>query len=257
MEREIALSRRAFVLGVPTAISFGIVSVGEQYGAMYELVEADTLTGCILHSPSRLDYYAGIMADVARQIHSTKAQDNDPFPDARERVREYILNGVARSDKTLADRCLKLVDQMPATRHLIHGDFHTSNVFLQNSEPLLIDMDRLATGDPVIELGDIYMYYIVPGEKDGVGTDPYLGISFQLCRRFFRIFMERYLQTQDENRIREAVDKAELLGNLRRINRLWKSGTVSPGNEQELEERLGKTAQLADRIRDLRIFQEW
>ena len=44
VEREIALSRRAFVLGVPTAISFGIVSVGDRYGAMYALVDADTLS---------------------------------------------------------------------------------------------------------------------------------------------------------------------------------------------------------------------
>ena len=29
VEREIALSRKAFILGVPTAISFGIVSVGK------------------------------------------------------------------------------------------------------------------------------------------------------------------------------------------------------------------------------------
>ena len=39
VEKEIAQSRRAFVLGIPTAISFGIVSVGARYGAMYELLD--------------------------------------------------------------------------------------------------------------------------------------------------------------------------------------------------------------------------
>ena len=41
VEREIAMARKAFILGIPTAISFGIVSVGDKYGAMYELVDAE------------------------------------------------------------------------------------------------------------------------------------------------------------------------------------------------------------------------
>ena len=41
VERETTLAREAFILGVPTAISFGIVAVGERYGAMYELVDSD------------------------------------------------------------------------------------------------------------------------------------------------------------------------------------------------------------------------
>jgi hypothetical protein len=47
VEQEIALSRKAFILGIPTAISFGIVSVGKQYGAMFELVDSETVSSCI------------------------------------------------------------------------------------------------------------------------------------------------------------------------------------------------------------------
>ena len=53
VEREIALSRRALVLGIPTAISFGIVSLGDRYGAMYELLGSATLSACIAENPSR------------------------------------------------------------------------------------------------------------------------------------------------------------------------------------------------------------
>ncbi len=53
MEREIANGRKAFILGMHTAISFGIASVGDKYGAMYELVDSETITSCIVRIPVR------------------------------------------------------------------------------------------------------------------------------------------------------------------------------------------------------------
>ena len=79
--------------------------------------------------------------------------------------------GAARSDEKLAEKCMELIDAVPDTRHLIHGDFHTSNVFLQNTEALLIDMDRLAMGDPIFELGDLYLYYAIHEKDDPDSLD--------------------------------------------------------------------------------------
>ena len=73
VEREIASARRAFVLGIPTAISFGIVSVGDRYGSMYELMETETVSQCIARAPGQVDTYAKIMAQLARTIHETEA----------------------------------------------------------------------------------------------------------------------------------------------------------------------------------------
>ncbi|MCR4785398.1 MAG: phosphotransferase, partial [Lachnospiraceae bacterium] len=62
-----------------------------------------------------------------------------------ERIGAYIEDGIGREDKALSDRCKALLKTLPETDNLLHGDFHTGNVFLQRGEPLLIDMDRLAT----------------------------------------------------------------------------------------------------------------
>lgn len=251
VEREIALSRRAFVLGIPTAISFGIVSVGDRYGSMYELVDSETLSAYMLGNPSEADYYAQVMANLARTIHGTVAEDTDDFPDARDRFREYITHGIERCDKELSERCMQLIDHMPDTRHLIHGDFHTSNIFLKNTEPLLIDMDRLSVGDPVFELGDIYLYYVANGWKDPDGKDPYLDISFRECRRFFDLFMKHYLQTEEESRIRQASDQAALLGNIRLINRYFKPNEVTEESRSEVEELLHEIRRLLEGIERL------
>ena len=253
VEREIAQSRRAFVLGIPTAISFGIVSVGERYGAIYELVDSETLTNYISGNPHDLDYYAGVMADLARTIHAVEVEKDDCFPDVRERFRAYIRNGLEHSDRELAKECLRLIDSMADTRRLTHGDFHTSNVFLQNAQALLIDMDRLAVGDPIFELGDLYLYYGIHKKADPESIEPYLGISCGLCSRFFSLFMRHYLQTEDEARIRAVTDQAALLGNLRLFNRYWKAGEPTKEQQTELDGLLAEIRELLGRVDRLGI----
>ena len=255
VEREIALSRRAFVLGIPTAISFGIVSVQDRYGAMYELIGSGTMTSCIAAHPFNLEYYADAMSDLAQIIHSTSAEEEDHFPDARDRFRAYIQNGIAFSSKALAHRCLQLIDEMPETKHLIHGDFHTSNVFLQNSEPLLIDMDRLATGDPIFELGDLYLYYASEQKKDPNDPDPYFGLPYGICRRFYDLFLKHYLQTEDAERLREVGDRAALLGNLRLINRYRKKDVLSEEEKSEVDALAADVKALLHRVERLAIAQ--
>ncbi len=122
------------------------MSVGDKYGAMYELVESETLSICIARDPGQVEAYAKIMSDLAHAIHSVEVSADDGFGTAYRRVREYIEGGIGREDGTLARKCLTLLEALPETNTLLHGDFHTGNVFLQNGEPLLIDMDRLAAG---------------------------------------------------------------------------------------------------------------
>ena len=254
VEREAALCRRAFALGVPTAISFGVVSVGDRYGAMYELVDAETLSALIAANPSRISYYAKEMADLANTVHGTVAEDKDDFPEVKDRFREYIINGLKRTDSDLAGRCMKLLDDMPQTKHLIHGDFHTSNVFLHGSETLLIDMDRLAVGDPVFELGDMYLYFVSGGSKDPGGLDPYLGISYAACREFFGLFLKYYLKTEDATRIREVNDKAMLMADIRLINRYWKPGALTEETGMKVDNLTNEIKRLLDRIKCLNIM---
>lgn len=254
VEREIAQSRRAFVLGIPTAISFGIVSVGDRYGAMYEFVNSETITTYILGNPSGLDHYAGVMAELARTIHATEAEENDCFPDAGDRFRKYAVEGIGHFDNVLSEQCLQLINEMPPTRHLIHGDFHTSNVFLHNSEALLIDMDRLATGDPIFELGNMYLYYVAMKSENPEDMDPYLGIPNKVCLRFYDLFMKHYLDTEDGARIREVTDRARLLTNLRLIYRFWKADEPTEKERLKAEMLIEETRELLERIDHLNII---
>ena len=248
VEREIALSRRAFVLGVPTAISFGIVAVGERYGAMYELVDADTLSSYIAAEPDQVEKYAKLMAGVAREIHSVEVDENDVFPEAYGRIQEYIRGGVAYEDERLAKACMKLVGALPAAHTLVHGDFHTNNVFIMNDEPLLIDMDRVSRGHPIIELSDLYYFYVVLGEDDPSVVENFMGFSYKTANQFFDYFLREYLGTDDEDRLREVTEKAMLLCCTRLIRKVRRSGTSSEESRVIIDRCLAKIDELTRKL---------
>jgi uncharacterized protein (TIGR02172 family) len=248
VERETELARRAFVLGVPTAISFGIVAVGDRYGAMYELVDSDTLSAFIAREPDRVEEYAKLMSGVAHEIHSVEVGDDDVFPEALERIQEYIRGGVAYEDERLAKKCMALVNALPEGRTLVHGDFHTNNVFMMNGEPLLIDMDRVSRGHPIIELSDLYYFYVVLGEDDPSVVSKFMGFSYETANRFFDSFLRCYLGTDDEDRLREVTDKAMLLCCTRMIRKVRRSGATSAESRAIIDRCLQRIDELTKRL---------
>lgn len=254
VEREIASARRAFVLGIPTAISFGIVSVGDRYGSMYELMDSETVSQCIARSPGQVGAYADIMAELALTIHGITAGENDRFPDVRERLLFYVNGGIAYEDEALAERCRQLINALPATDNLVHGDFHTGNVFLQNGEPLLIDMDRLSRGQPIAEISDLYYFYVILGEDDPSVVEKFMGFSYQTSLRFFDCFLKKYLNTDDESKLKEVIEKASFIGNIRLINKLHKHGAPSDADRKIVERCIKNVAGLAEKL-DTLTFQ--
>ena len=248
VEQEIALSRKAFILGVPTAISFGIVSVGERYGAMYELVDSVTVSKLITKSPGQLDYYAGIMAELAHTIHDTVVTEDDGFPDVSTRLLDYIKGGVGYEDEVVASKCRKLLNALPPASHLVHGDFHTNNVFIFNGEPLLIDMDRLSAGHPIAEISDLYYFYVVLGEDVPSVVEEFMGFSYEMAKEFFHLFLIHYLGTEDEDRIREVTEKASLLAYSRKIRMIRKKGSISEHDGKRIELCLKKISALAEKL---------
>ena len=72
IRREQESARQAFVHGIPSAIPFDIVRVGDEPGMIYELINARTL-GSIVHSePQKLEKYALEMSALLRKLHSTE-----------------------------------------------------------------------------------------------------------------------------------------------------------------------------------------
>jgi len=220
VEREIALARSVFVLGLPTAISFGIVSVGKSYGSMFELIDAKTISELIAKNPEHTDYYAGVMAELAQQIHSTCPDNGKLFPQASTYIESWIRR--AKLDEDTEKKLFDIIAARPVSDRLVHGDFHTGNVFLSNNEPLFIDVDRMAIGDPIVDLSSIYLFYVGYAELDPKIIEDFMGFSVQTASAFYHSFLKQYLKTDDEAEIEKAVRSSSLWAFVRLIGQMKK-----------------------------------
>jgi len=156
VQHEIQMSKETFILGMPTPISYDIVRVGDQYGLVYELLQADTLSACICREPDRIDFFAHQYADLFRQMHSIQVPSGSGIHEAVQ-LEEAAVRHIGRYfDTPSIDLLLRIVHTIPKSNRLLHGDLQTKNVMMQNGEPMLIDMGEVSYGHPLLDLAHSY-----------------------------------------------------------------------------------------------------
>ena len=112
-----------------------------------------------------------------------------------------------------------LVEAVPHDDHMLHGDYHTKNLELQNDEVLLIDMDTLAVGHPIFELGSMYNAFVGFSEQNHEIIQRFQGFDFDTAQVFWHKSLAAYLGTSSERKLREVEDKARIIGYTRMIRR--------------------------------------
>ena len=231
-EREVA--KLALILGIPTAISYDVVRVGESYGSVFELLNARSFSKILETEPEKMDWCVKEYVDLLKKIHGTLVPAGK-LPDMKQTalswarfMRDY-LPGEA------GNKLVALVEAVPHDDHMIHGDYHTKNVELQNDEVLLIDMDTLAVGHPIFELASMYNSFVGYSEMDHEIIKKFQGFDFETGSTFWRKSLAAYLGTDSEDRIREVEDKARIIGYTRMIRRsIRRKGLESEAGRAEI-----------------------
>lgn len=253
IERENELAKKAFVAGIPTAISFGVVTVGEKYGSLFELVNSITVSSLIRNNPDDLEKYAKVMADLAKQIHTTDAVELG-LPDYMPEVYNWVNEGIKHVDEDLTKRVLEMLDALPKATTMIHGDFHTGNIMQQNDEYLLIDMDRLSVCNPIVELCGVYMFYVAFGELDPSFIEKFMGFSYEISKKYYDLFMRLYFEGLDKATIEENKKKCALLTYVRLVRRCYKHGTnLSEKDAAAVRYYLSKIQELLEDVSDFQL----
>ncbi|MBR5134894.1 MAG: anti-sigma factor antagonist [Clostridia bacterium] len=181
-ERENA--RRAFVLGINTAIPYGIVRVGDGYGTITELLNAVSVTKLIRNNPDDLSEAVTYYVDMLKSIHAVQAEDGD-VPDMKETALAWADFVSAHIPEDQSAKLHALIEAVPKMNTLLHGDYHTNNIMVQNGEPLLIDMDTLCMGHPVFELGSMFNAFVGYSELDHQNMLDFFGYSCETAEKFW------------------------------------------------------------------------
>lgn len=204
IKREKEAARKTFIRGIPSAISFDIVRVGERYGMIYEMLEADTLGAWLSKRPGEVRESGVKMAELLKQLHSTEFEEGE-LPDGREGLRLWAdisrRSGYYR-DSTL-DKLDLLISSIPPRNTFVHGDLHPGNIMVRDGEWLLIDMGDASAGHPVLDL--LGCYHIMQIALHRGGAQKYTKMNEADLNVLWGSLIRSYLGTDDE----EMIGKAE------------------------------------------------
>ena len=230
-EREVA--RLALILGIPTAISYDIVKVGNSYGSVFELLNARSFSKILETEPERIGWCVSEYVELLHKIHDTEVPEGK-LPDMKKTALGWAKFMKDHLPEETGSKLVKLVEDVPYSNHMIHGDYHTKNVELTNDEVLLIDMDTLAVGDPVFEFASIYNALIGFYELNHDGVVEFQGFSYDTSVNFWNKVMAAYAGTDDAAVIESLSDRARIIGYTRLIRRSIRRGGLE--DEQRKKE---------------------
>ena len=232
-ERELA--RKAFVMGVPTAIPFDVVRVGDLYGSVFELLNAKSFAKLLIADSSLTDAIAKDSVDILKTIHSTMLKPGE-LPDKKAEALVWAEYCRDHLPAEVGDKLVKLVSEIPDTLNMLHGDYHIKNIMQQNGENLLIDMDTLSMGHPVFEFAAIYLAYVGFSCIDHNNVKDFLGIPYEQAGQFWKATLRYYFGTDDEAVLQDIENKAAIIGYARVLRRTFRKAKESKDYKARLIE---------------------
>lgn len=252
MQRERDISRKAFVLGIPTAIPYDVVRVGDKFGTVFELLNAKSITKLILAEPENMDKYIGIFTDIMKLIHSTAVKPGD-LPSMKEIALDWADYLKGHIPAQQQEKLHAMIEAVPEHPYMLHGDYHSNNVMLQNGEPLMIDMDTLCVGHPVFELASTFNAYVGFSELDPNVIQQFMKLDVETGRAVWNKLLPLYLNSEDETYIRSVAEKAMVIGYTRLLRRTLRREADTEQGRKCIAHYKARLAQLLERV-DTLVF---
>ena len=208
IKREQDYAKKAFVMGIPTAIPFDIVKCEDMYGLVFELVDADLVSNYLNAHPDQLTDIAKKYAQTMKQLHTSHVAKN-ALSSTKELYRSRIegLRPYLTGDEV--DTLHRINDAIPESDTVVHGDYHPKNVMIQNGELVLIDMADLTTGNPLYDLGSMALTHHLPSDNR---ISKITDMKPEMVRQLWQLFLVNYLETEDPRAIELFTRKVCVVG---------------------------------------------
>jgi uncharacterized protein (TIGR02172 family) len=207
IERENNKARNAFVNGVPTAIPYDIVKVGDCFGTVYELLDAKDLASMMLQEPEHRDEYVAQFAKTMKNMHQIQVEA-EKYEPLKASAMAFLpkLEGLVCTGEEVA-KLRQFYENIPDRQTFVHGDCHPGNVMMQNGSPMFIDLSTSGMGHPIFDMVSMCtLYHMGAKNEQRRKTLPVLkGLSAEEAEHIWRVFLSSYLDTEDEALIEKAA----------------------------------------------------
>ena len=197
IERELKLAKQAFVLGIPTAISFDIVKVKNKLGVRFEMLDCMSLKNAFIKYPEKYDELLNKYVGLLKKINTTECFDPS-VPSIKKFFIEKVEVIKHLLDEAHYEKLLGLMKSVPERSTFVHGDCHFKNIMVQGEDFLLIDMDTLSVGHPIFELANLRCPYVAFEEDAPGNCEQFFGMKAEYCVKLYDDIIRLYFGKEDE-----------------------------------------------------------
>ncbi|MBQ1256833.1 MAG: phosphotransferase, partial [Clostridia bacterium] len=225
------------------------VRVGDGYGTVTELLNAVSVTKLIRRNPEDMTLAAKYYIDMLKSIHAIEVEDGK-VPDMKETALDWADFVSRHIPEDQGKKLRALIEAVPKKNTMMHGDYHTNNIMVQNGEPLLIDMDTLCMGHPVFELGSMFNAFVGYSELNHQNIIDFFGYDFETAGKFWNMALKMYLDTDDDKVCQSVAEKAMVIGYTRMLRRAVRrpNEADSPAKIERCKEMLAELLSKVDTL---------
>ena len=245
IERELKLAKQAFVLGIPTAISFDIVKVKNKLGVRFEMLDCMSLKNAFIKYPEKYDELLNKYVDLLKKINTTECFDPS-VPSIKKFFIEKVDAIKPLLDEAHYEKLLSLMKSVPERSTFVHGDCHFKNIMVQGEDFLLIDMDTLSVGHPIFELANLRCPYVAFEEDAPGNCEQFFGMKAEYCVKLYDDIVRLYFGKEDE----VIKDKIALVCYAHMV---WWTLTNQKDNQKRLDGCKERLIALLDKYNDIDI----
>ena len=227
LDKELTKAKEAFLLGVPTAISFDTVDCGDgKRGVVYEIIKNRTLGETMQAEPDRIEELTEQYVAQLNRLHATRS--NHPiFGSAKAAYTKQLADASKYFTEEEGEQLKLILEALPEGARLVHCDAHPKNLMIQNGEMLWIDMEGMSLGHPIYDL--ISIAVIINGMRTDEMILGIAGMTNATVAIMKNHFIRKYFKTEDPEMIERY---GKMLDALRLIRTVFAIGFTSKNTEK-------------------------
>lgn len=239
VEHERDMSQKAFLMGVPTAISYDVVRCGESYGVVFEMLDAKTTAQIFEADPSSIPQVAGGSAKMLKELHQIEPGPDAGLPDRKQQFLDWIdsLAGFITQEETGKIRAF--LSSIPDRGTFLHGDYNAKNIMLRDGEFQLIDIGDASVGHPIFDIAGLMLAYIIlPNAQGGRSAEErrgLLGFDFEYAPQVWGTMCATYFGLRSQE---EIAEKTQRLMPYCLLLMTYQAIRVAGSNEQMMQARV-------------------
>lgn len=240
----------ARLAGAPSPDALEVVRVADGYGVVVEYIAGLPLGTHLLFGSYSIEMAGHTMGVLARKLHSMHmGAGRDWNALFAQRARELSTLMAPQAGKQL----VSLVEMIPPSDALIHGDLHVANVVVLDGECHLIDMELAGYGHPTFDLAIARSRLI--GAANDATVNARLGrdVSERVWRRIWRALLESYFEDASESTLDDLDQRFEVLAQIELCRQLCAdyrsdADSLNDGQRRRLAESIQRIEELLPHI---------